>query len=921
MREESNSRPFDKAFVHKLLKLASISKEELPSLLNVDKRTIQRWLSPHIKTQPQTDNYLELRELLNERLKDSGHWDGPPLAKLAPPDIHISNWQPPLWLPSPNLDGSPLYFANRTPSDFIGREDELSELWSFADNDSFLSWYLITGRPGIGKSRLALEFCLQISDTWNCGFLRRSRTDDSWHNWEPDRPTFIVVDYLASGRQAERVSNAIVDLHSHVIRFKHPVRFLLLELTDAGPWFERFKCTASYTDRRPILETEYNSPYRMSLLSASDSKKFLETYLHERSEVEHHISEIDDELADATPLVLTLMADAIADESADTTDRSTSLVHDVVERNEARWRHRLGDSFERYANLLVLSVLTRGLSLDDYENLFVDDESRNISRLLPTSVELDLDAYTSMCGGHSYSADELPFLEPDSLAVELVRKRLESSKTLTARHTREILGWAWKEYPDRAIAFLADAFLSFRQPSFVDVFLELPIDEHPVTWWEMAPYFITLSELEHGEAIHARLLECAPASDDAQVKITFSLRAAAASFALSGVRAAAGDPATAHDEYLDAWNKVHPFLAQWDPVERTVTTTLPPRYYCDAARHIATACEHQQLADLPLTILETLVHSLAVTRNNKKIVETIASVASFYIYSTHQKKGDLAQATRAYRHLRTTVISTPFFGGIVQVFAEAANYYIALCCDNGEFNRALRAYTTLAQLSSAYMFKGPTRAWFIETARQLFECASKTAKPKKWALRITGLVLQPVPVDTDDVSVVTSYAQFIEMLATNSERHVMKEEGCNIWLHHLQRVCAECPSHEAELSPILKTAAIGVLGGQATASAEEARSLYEFVQQNFEDQPTLRLVAQFLYAQELRAHGRPRDASAEATKFLKAFKQTSHTEVSNAPELIRIAQQIIDGPQNEPGRRKKRPTPKAARKRKKRRKG
>ena len=87
-----------------------------------------------------------------------------------------------------------------------------------------LSWWLITGKAGSGKSRAALEFCMALetgkaefclpdgtdgsaeikpvsdegTSTWKAGFLNLAGTPFStWKDWKPEQHTFLVFDRAA----------------------------------------------------------------------------------------------------------------------------------------------------------------------------------------------------------------------------------------------------------------------------------------------------------------------------------------------------------------------------------------------------------------------------------------------------------------------------------------------------------------------------------------------------------------------------------------------------------------------------------------------------------------------------------------------------------------------------------------------------
>ncbi|MBL4838141.1 MAG: hypothetical protein JKY34_11245 [Kordiimonadaceae bacterium] len=147
-----------------------------------------------------------------------------------------SNPQPPLEIPLvEDIATTRLRFAARHIP-FLGREGEMAQLSSFCDCADQFSWWLVIGSGGLGKSRLALEFCLTKRETWQVGFLSDHTTFDKWEKWQPDRPTLIVVDYVA--KRAELIGDMLAQLNSRS-DLECPVRVLLLERHKDDVWWDQ----------------------------------------------------------------------------------------------------------------------------------------------------------------------------------------------------------------------------------------------------------------------------------------------------------------------------------------------------------------------------------------------------------------------------------------------------------------------------------------------------------------------------------------------------------------------------------------------------------------------------------------------------------------------------------------------------------
>jgi hypothetical protein len=163
---------------------------------------------------------------------------------LATPELPQKSNEPILDLPSLDSAISWLPFSARV-TNFVGRDPEVRELHAFLNADKKCSWWLVVGPAGSGKSRLALELCLSSRPRWRTGFLSRGDTAINWRNYRPERPTLIIVDYVAT--QAIETSALILQLGRSIAHLPYPVRVLLLE-REEGSWWSRFLRHDSHTE-------------------------------------------------------------------------------------------------------------------------------------------------------------------------------------------------------------------------------------------------------------------------------------------------------------------------------------------------------------------------------------------------------------------------------------------------------------------------------------------------------------------------------------------------------------------------------------------------------------------------------------------------------------------------------------------------
>jgi tetratricopeptide (TPR) repeat protein len=136
--------------------------------------------------------------------------------------------------------------AGKVP--FVPRPEIFAELQAWLTDDVDLSVYALIGRAGIGKTRLALEFCRTIDNDpsadgeWIAGFLSPADLNAvvetlTTHSFKWERSTLLVIDYAAQCYQAlARWLDRLAE-REHEAK----LRFLLLEREapqEFGWWHE-----------------------------------------------------------------------------------------------------------------------------------------------------------------------------------------------------------------------------------------------------------------------------------------------------------------------------------------------------------------------------------------------------------------------------------------------------------------------------------------------------------------------------------------------------------------------------------------------------------------------------------------------------------------------------------------------------------
>lgn len=339
------------------------------------------------------------------------------------------------------------YVARRT--NLYGRSNELSTLRSFIDSSAKFSWMCVVGAGGKGKSRLALEFCLSLDESWDSGFLHDLKGID-WNRWQPLKQTLLIVDYAAQ---------SVADLNklafSLAIRFdlKKSIRLLLLERDSRDDWKNGF---LSYGTRRTaILSCCYSDDMVLSGLSDTDLWSLIqESFLIEGrvspdapQEIIADVLRID---AQRRPLFALLAADAlIAGRHIRSWDRE-ALLTDVLQRDMQAFWMPAGVSRADY-NLLVLSTLCGGF---DVKVLYEIQGAIEI----PSASEYDPAKLTAMTGDLAY--DTIPALAPDILGSFFVLTHLmpKHGADSRARIFRDV---AWKLNSKGTSAFMARTLMDF----------------------------------------------------------------------------------------------------------------------------------------------------------------------------------------------------------------------------------------------------------------------------------------------------------------------------------------------------------------------------------------------------------------------------------------------------------------------------
>ncbi|MGF1656053.1 MAG: hypothetical protein ACFCU3_03645, partial [Verrucomicrobiales bacterium] len=127
---------------------------------------------------------------------------------------------------------------------FMARDQELSRLREWMEDEAPFSWWAVTGEGGVGKSRLALELVREYRDLfWFADFLGSGQAwidnPQNLSGWKPAAPALLVLDYASAlGESLTRALSFFYNRAANASQNKEPsakIRILLLERPGALP--------------------------------------------------------------------------------------------------------------------------------------------------------------------------------------------------------------------------------------------------------------------------------------------------------------------------------------------------------------------------------------------------------------------------------------------------------------------------------------------------------------------------------------------------------------------------------------------------------------------------------------------------------------------------------------------------------------
>ncbi len=365
-----------------------------------------------------------------------------------------------------------LAFASRSTLLF-GREKEVAALRDFFGFPTSLAWWVISGGAGIGKSRLALEVCLDLEESWAKGFVDRD-DEAALIGFVPEQPTVFVVDYASA--RAPWLASLLLDLVKRSTEEWPPVRVLVLERQAVGaPWY----ATATRQDRhhqsQQIMMARYAEPFELVGFDRPRMRSLLRAAMPSEAS-KSSIEQVVDRAFELDPAGSPLFGLIAKLESSDPELEGAgrdSVLRALVSRRLAQ---RTETSTAFHATSMVATAVG-GLSVrDDLGRFEISD--------------LAVDAQSLNRLPNDQLAEALAGMVPDILGELWILEELaDASRQEVAAAA---ISAAWRHGPHRFASFVERAARDHPSHSHLTALLDVDPGSHLDEWFELAAGLVPL---------------------------------------------------------------------------------------------------------------------------------------------------------------------------------------------------------------------------------------------------------------------------------------------------------------------------------------------------------------------------------------------------------------------------------------------
>jgi len=375
---------------------------------------------------------------------------------------------------------------------FYGREQEMALLLNFCHAESNLSWWILKGSGGNGKSRLALELCNQLSSKWNKGFLLPEELENfNWNEWIPDVPTLIVIDYASS--HYKKIIRKLKILYARRIQLKCAVKILLLERNTSEIWWSEFQ-----RQQHENIPAIWSEPLSLPTLPEEGIWQIFKFILKgrkiDRAQTLAHFRKLDDQMR---PLYASFAALSMMENENIFSWTRTDLLNAELDRLYLdSWRAKCTDEkqLRKFILFSVLVTLTGGLNEENVISIL----KRRLS-WLPDADELSsgLDLY-QLIG--SVSRNEAGFVfqafKPDLVGEYFILRELEAEKNQLFNVVKLLVQLAWEMQPRNTEDAIRRCYLDFHELAVKGHFLQIhdddcTTDEQKISYAHLLSFHVT----------------------------------------------------------------------------------------------------------------------------------------------------------------------------------------------------------------------------------------------------------------------------------------------------------------------------------------------------------------------------------------------------------------------------------------------
>jgi len=363
-------------------------------------------------------------------------------------------------------------------------DEEVTGIREFLRDPATFSWWIVIGEAGAGKSRLALELCVEANSDWYVGFLPEA-AQEGLIGFEPREPTFIIVDYAAA--RATWLGRALYDHALRAERYSAPLRILVLERGIDESWYPGAVRLRRHNESQALLSHQYASPLQLSGLSDDDLRLVINDVATARgsvlssTETEYILDrtlEVDQHRRPLFAIVSTL--DSLG--ATHHLQSRDSLLRAILARRSAQRAEQVPDAVlrERVDELELVATAVGGIEPDRYTSLVAASQATG-SLQLPSAFDLQAHRLTRSLLG----------IQPDILGEIAVLDAMPSTTNPLHQMMKDGLCLAWRFDPQRYAAFAERVARDHPWHPHVGDLLDVqPRPDELDAWFALAPTLV-----------------------------------------------------------------------------------------------------------------------------------------------------------------------------------------------------------------------------------------------------------------------------------------------------------------------------------------------------------------------------------------------------------------------------------------------